>query len=242
MLLHLLSKGSGLAAAALLALGCELLPGSGGATPEDPCVAWAKSACGELQRCCREGRFAAFECAAEIEGACGEALDEAGDAARACLEPLSTCGAGACWSDATCADPGWMCSARVRASAIFCLGPGLCGDGECQWDEDPETCTKDCGFCGDGHCAPGEGAACPGDCPDSCVTCGRHLGFGGALCPGKSADLFDALMACICEGACAAACAPTACAGEAATPECGGCILDRDDGCGAAIFACADDF
>ena len=55
-----------------------------------------------------------------------------------------------------------------------------CGDGECNGDEDSSTCKQDCGsaaiFCGDGVCNGVEDSStCQKDCPGILTNCGDGL-------------------------------------------------------------------
>ena len=120
---------------------------------------------------------------------------------------------------------------------------GYCGDGYCGPDEDEFSCVSDCGYCGDGYCGPGETTNnCPGDCGSECSTCAEYLTEGGPdLCAGESTDLYDAVVICVCEGACMAACGDNACQGIEMTIECQDCILDSNTGCGNEYAACAND-
>jgi hypothetical protein len=54
--------------------------------------------------------------------------------------------------------------------------------------------------------------------------------------------IFEALVTCVCEGACAAACGDNTCAGYAATYDCTACLQDTQYGCGNEFNDCANDF
>lgn len=59
----------------------------------------------------------------------------------------------------------------------------VCGDGVCEGDESPITCSEDCGTCGNGICDPLEQAA---TCPQDCTGCGNGVCDGGetpSTCP-----------------------------------------------------------
>src|SRR5690349_14603395 len=51
-------------------------------------------------------------------------------------------------------------------------GLARCGDGTCNENEDPWSCSDDC-RCGDGVCSTGE--SCPADCKTPAVRCGDGL-------------------------------------------------------------------
>jgi hypothetical protein len=52
----------------------------------------------------------------------------------------------------------------------WCSRDCRCGNGDCDANENPETCPNDC-LCGDGRCQQAYGETsetCPGDCPATC--------------------------------------------------------------------------
>lgn len=163
-----------------------------------------------------------------------------------CLEDCGYCGDGVCFWDEnplSCAQdcPGF-CGDGV------CLGAeslddcpvdcAVCGDGVCS---PYEGCTQDCGECGDGFCAPNEPGWCTADCGEPCASCGVFITVGGTLCEGTSTALYEALITCVCAGACTNVCQDNVCAGEAITSECQNCIIDSALGCGSQFNECAND-
>lgn len=87
--------------------------------------------------------------------------------------------------------------------------------------------------------AGGEGES---ESEGECSTCGEFVtGSSTAdLCYGTSVELYNALEACTCTGACEAACSDDVCVGEAAGDACTECVLDYG-GCWAEFDACATD-
>jgi hypothetical protein len=80
-----------------------------------------------------------------------------------------------------------------------------------------------------------------GDQPNNCTTCADFLTNGGdMLCP-QSEAIYNTLVECVCNGACAGKCNDNACAGQDLTPECQDCITDTNKGCGNEFNECAND-
>lgn len=182
---------------------------------------------------------------------CGNAECELGESVTTCIDDCGSCG------DDHCAPQ------EEGACLVDC---GYCGDGVCYWDEDPVSCPEDCsGFCGDGVCSgeedlatcpldcaicgdticsPFEAGNCVPDCGEPCATCGEVLT--GAepppLCEGTSADLYNTLIACVCEGACAGVCGDNICVGVEGPTTCLECVTDTMAGCGNEFNDCANDF
>jgi hypothetical protein len=80
----------------------------------------------------------------------------------------------------------------------------------------------------------------------TCYTCGEFVTYemtceGVDLCEGGSTDLYDALVACTCTGACMDLCGDNICAGVMSTDECLACIADTAAGCGAEFNECSND-
>jgi hypothetical protein len=62
------------------------------------------------------------------------------------------------------------------------------------------------------------------------------------LCPGAHADLYDALTACTCTGACKTACADNVCASKDIAAACTTCLqAAAPDGCKTEFDACSND-
>lgn len=62
------------------------------------------------------------------------------------------------------------------------------------------------------------------------------------LCDGTfHAKLFDALVQCVCAGACQVECAGSTCIGDPPSPPCVMCLQDTVNGCGNQFQACAND-
>lgn len=75
-----------------------------------------------------------------------------------------------------------------------------------------------------------------------CATCGEYLNGDSSeepLCFGSD-SLYNEVVSCICEGACAMACAGLCAAGEY-SPECEQCAFDKQNGCGFQVADCASD-
>ncbi len=71
----------------------------------------------------------------------------------------------------------------------------------------------------------------------ACLSCGEFLVQEGDLCP-ASQGVYDALVACSCEGACMFYCESNICMGLDADMACEACIVDIVDGCGDEYAAC----
>jgi hypothetical protein len=80
------------------------------------------------------------------------------------------------------------------------------------------------------------------DAPPACHTCMDILMGEGdpPLCAG-SLDLFNALNACTCTGACMDECGGNICMGMAPEAACTSCLQDMAAGCGNEYAACAMD-
>jgi hypothetical protein len=80
-----------------------------------------------------------------------------------------------------------------------------------------------------------------------CTTCADFYTNGGAdPCTDNgtpsSAEIYDALVACVCEGACKDVCADNVCtAGGEITTECQDCVADQAAGCGKENSECSND-
>ena len=75
-----------------------------------------------------------------------------------------------------------------------------------------------------------------------CATCADYItgeNFEDPLCPG-SENIYNQLVSCICEGACAMPCFQ-ACSGSELTSECEQCIFDEPAGCGKLVNECFND-
>jgi hypothetical protein len=62
------------------------------------------------------------------------------------------------------------CDAARGETYEWCSRDCRCGNGDCDANENPETCPNDC-LCGDGRCQQAYGETsetCPGDCPATC--------------------------------------------------------------------------
>lgn len=93
---------------------------------------------------------------------------------------------------------------------------------------------------GGGGGVGGGGSTC-----DEAYTCADAIdpdaGDPSKLCEGAQADLYDALVACTCTGACASACGDNACAeGGTASADCITCLQDTGAGCGNDFQNCAN--
>jgi hypothetical protein len=102
----------------------------------------------------------------------------------------------------------------------------------------------DGGMAGAGVGGTGGGAGGMGGAGGSgmCVTCAEYVTDGvGTLCA-TSEELYNALVACTCEGNCMADCADNVCAGADITDVCQSCIADTAAGCGNEFNECSNDF
>jgi hypothetical protein len=93
---------------------------------------------------------------------------------------------------------------------------------------------------GSGATGTGGAAGC-----DDMYTCGEAItppdGDASKLCDGPHGDLYDALNACTCAGACKTQCEANACAGMSASAECTACLQDSVAGCSKEFEACSGD-
>jgi hypothetical protein len=81
---------------------------------------------------------------------------------------------------------------------------------------------------------------------DPAYTCAEAItppnGDSSKLCAGAHTDLFDALSACTCTGACKTACEANICAGKDVTAECTTCLqASAPGGCKTELDACSND-
>ena len=86
----------------------------------------------------------------------------------------------------------------------------------------------------------GGAAAC-----DDMYTCAEAIdptkGDATKLCDGPHGDLYDALNACTCTGACKDKCMDNACKGDKASADCTACLQDSVAGCSKELDACSGD-
>lgn len=82
-----------------------------------------------------------------------------------------------------------------------------------------------------------------------CMTCADFITNGSdtsMLCtdngPPSSADLYNALGDCTCNGACATPCGANVCVGDSPDADCVSCIQDTVAGCGNEYNECSNDF
>lgn len=99
-----------------------------------------------------------------------------------------------------------------------------------------------------GGATGGSGGATGGTGGSSCMSCGVFITEGtdtSMLCTGNgppsSAELYNALGDCTCNGACSTVCTDNVCAGADITTECQACVTDTASGCGAEFNECAND-
>lgn len=162
------------------------------------------------------------------------------------------------------ADGGVGTKCTKATNGLYCFTPPRCGDGNCDSNETPTSCPKDCGggaVCGDGHCDLGETVACPQDCgtgavcgdgqcdPGETVTCPQDCGGGTCtdscaaavtqgekVCAGGAGETSYAdLETCAC-GSCSSECAGF-CAGGAIDSTCATCA---NTSCQAELTSCSN--
>ena len=209
--------------------------------------------CGECPECgdgvCDDGE----DC-----DACPDDCPCAGDCCAASEAPgcddaeISAC---VCEADSFCCEVKWdsLCvDIAGNDCGADCGGPGECGDGVCDDEEDCESCPEDCeecADCGDGECLDGENCwTCAEDCGDCEGDCCEANGTPGcedvvvtdcvcsddAFCCGSE---WDAMCVGVASDLCEADCGPVCGDGECDAGElCGLCPED----CGACPPVCGD--
>jgi hypothetical protein len=86
-----------------------------------------------------------------------------------------------------------------------------------------------------------EGCVDTAPAPPPCGGCGSfRKGAAPTLCAG-SVGIFNNLVACLCSGACAAACEDGSCAEPFDNAACEVCVNDAENGCGDEFVACQND-
>jgi len=114
----------------------------------------------------------------------------------------------------------------------------LCGGACIDVYGDPYNCGE-CGI----QCGPGgycDGGICAEE--SGCVGCGEYVTgqVNAPVCDGYSTDLYEALVQCVCEGACSMQCGGI-CQGQDMTAACQDCIVDSAMGCGNEFGECSND-
>lgn len=75
-----------------------------------------------------------------------------------------------------------------------------------------------------------------------CVGCKEHWDTPSLkLCQGTSADLYEAVMSCLCETSCAGVCGNNLCKDDPWDYDCQSCALNPTLGCGTEYNACLND-
>lgn len=97
------------------------------------------------------------------------------------------------------------------------------------------SCRKDADCC-NGTCTSGKCGFCEGP---SCAEAAQGGVDPADLC-GAALDDDDALLTCICSGACKSSCSSTICAGQQGNDVCFACIENVNTGCGNQLDDCAN--
>lgn len=156
-----------------------------------------------------------------------------------------------------CTSDGPPTSQELATGLLQCacegLCPDTCADTFCNGQAPSPPCAECLGGCESfDACASAPGTSSAATTSSSstgggpCATCFEVVtgqAMGSDICtddgPPSSAELLDAMMACACEGNCAAECGPNLCATGAPEGECQTCLLS-DTGCGPEASACAN--
>ena len=206
-----------------------------------PCVGGGEDSCGDglcdggesCATCpsdcgacvCGDGTCSAGECSscpADCPNGC--ACNDTCEVGPAQDPSCGQCQADICAQDPFCCEQSWDDICVGEAETICGQDcPSVCGDFNCEPDEDVTTCPNDCAnICGNGLCEDFESCSnCPGDC-GACV-CGDGTCNLGE-CSTCAADCPDG---CTCGDACVT--------GPAQDPSCGQCQADI---CAADPFCC----
>jgi hypothetical protein len=146
-----------------------------------------------------------------------------------------------------------VCPSGVSCVDGYCLvgeggAPPGCPPGQTSCPDGCFDLQTDSSHCGSCNVACAQGSTCVGGgcAAEMCVHCGETItpdGNPGNLptCPGTSADIYQALLSCVCVKKCAFQCGDNACAMKGATKKCQDCILDQNAGCGKEFNNCAND-
>jgi hypothetical protein len=188
-----------------------------GLCEDDCCVSNGSPECGNAQCTAVICDADAFCCetawdqlcanqAADLCPTCGGALpggnccaaQESGD--NGC--EVADCEDIVCEMDGYCCTNTWdlQCADEAAEFCISCGGsgvaPAVCGDNECNGEEDCDTCEADCGACcGDDVCDDAVGENCD-TCEADCGACSLPT------CLGRCEDAFDAGQPCQCDSLC----------------------------------------
>ena len=146
-------------------------------------------------------------------------------------------------------------SVVLGAFTVLALGackvttPGTSGTGGSSTASGESTATTTTGGVDGGGGAGGAGATGTGGAPacDPTYTCAEAItppnGDSKKLCAGPHTELYDALTACTCTGACKSVCEANVCTGTAdASADCTKCLQSAaPDGCKTELDACSND-